>query len=246
MEGILVLAARSTTARPTKNSENNASFVYGENQGYFNDWTWTNTVKYKKSFGANNLDFLVGYEAIEGGNGRTSGASGINPFSRNIDFINLSTVEPNPPFSGYGVPVKFASVFGQVNYNWNDRYYVTGVLRRDESSRFGANQRSGTFPAFSAAWRVTSEPFMEGQNFFTDLKIRGGWGEMGNSNNVNANNRFTLFAQSLGASSYAIDGSNAAALIGFFQNRIGSENARWETSVTSNIGIDATHTRWKS
>jgi TonB-linked SusC/RagA family outer membrane protein len=223
-----------------ENSENNGSFGYGENQGYFNDWTWTNTAKYKKSIGSNNFDVLVGYEAIEGGNGRTSGASGINPFSRDVNFVNLSTVQANPPFSSYGVPVKFASVFGQLNYNWSDRYYLSATLRRDESSRFGANQRSGTFPAFSAAWRVTAEPFMANQGFFTDLKIRGGWGEMGNSNNVNANNRFSLFAQSLGSSSYPIDGSNSAVDIGFFQNRIGSENARWETSVTSNIGFDAT------
>ncbi|PHI18877.1 SusC/RagA family protein [Lewinellaceae bacterium SD302] len=223
-----------------ENSENNASFGYGENQGYFNDWIWTNTVKYGKSFGSNNFDVLVGYESIESGNGRVSGASGINPFSRDINFINLSTVQPNPPFSSYGVPVKFASVFGQVNYNFNEKYYLTAVVRRDGSSRFGANQRFGTFPAFSAAWRVTAEPFMQNQNFFTDLKIRGGWGEMGNSNNVNANNRFSLFAQSLGASSYPITGSNSEAIIGFFQNRIGSENARWETSVTSNIGFDAT------
>lgn len=223
-----------------ENSENNGSFGYGENQGYFNDWTWTNTAKYKKSIGSNNFDVLVGYEAIEGGNGRTSGASGINPFSRDVNFVNLSTVQANPPFSSYGVPVKFASVFGQLNYNWSDKYYLSATLRRDESSRFGANQRSGTFPAFSAAWRVTAEPFMANQSFFTDLKIRGGWGEMGNSNNVNANNRFSLFAQSLGSSSYPIDGSNSAVDIGFFQNRIGSENARWETSVTSNIGFDAT------
>lgn len=223
-----------------ENSENNGSFGYGENQGYFSDWTFTNTAKYKKSFGQNNFDVLVGYEALQAGNGRTSGASGINPFSRDINFINLSTVSANPPFSGYSVPSRFASVFGQLNYNWNDKYYLTAVLRRDESSRFGANQRSGTFPAFSAAWRVTAEPFMQNQNFFTDLKIRGGYGQMGNSNNVDASNRFSLFAQSLGASSYAIDGSNSSAPIGFFQNRIGTENAQWETSVTSNIGFDAT------
>jgi TonB-linked SusC/RagA family outer membrane protein len=223
-----------------ENSENNASFGYGENQGYFNDWTWTNTAKYKKSFGANNFDVLVGYEAIEAGNGRTSGASGINPFSRDINFINLSTVQPNPPFSAYGTPSKFASVFGQLNYNWNDKYYLTATLRRDESSRFGANQRSGTFPAFSAAWRVTAEPFMQNQSFFTDLKIRGGYGQMGNSNNVDASNRFSLFAQSLSAGSFSIDGNNNAASIGFLQNRIGTENARWETAISSNIGFDAT------
>ena len=223
-----------------ENSENNASFGYGENQGYFTDYTFTNTARYERSIGSHNFNVLVGLEALETGNGRTSGASGINPFSRNLNYINLSTVQPNPPFSGYSVPSRFYSTFGQVNYNWNDRYYVTAVLRRDQSSRFGANQRSGTFPSFSAAWRVTSEPFMQGQTFFTDLKVRGGYGEMGNSNNVTANNRFTLYAQSLGASSYSIDGNNNAATIGFFNNRIGTEDARWETSVTSNIGFDAT------
>ena len=88
----------------------------------------------------------MGLEALETGSGRTSGASGINPFSRDLNYINLSTIEPNPPFSSYAVPSRFYSTFGQVNYNWDERYYVTAVVRRDQSSRFGANQRSGTFP----------------------------------------------------------------------------------------------------
>ena len=226
--------SQSYSRQTYENSENNASFGYGENQGYFNDWTWTNTVRYERRLeGGHNFNILVGHEAIEAGNGRASGASGINPFSRDINFINLTNVTPNPPFSGYGVPVNFASIFGQANYNYNDKYYLTATLRQDESNRFGANQRTGTFPAFSAAWRITAEPFMANQSFFTDVKIRGGWGQMGNSNNVSVNNRFSLFAQDLGNSSYDIDGSNSAAVIGFLQSRIGSENAKWETSVTS-------------
>ncbi|MEO0734883.1 MAG: TonB-dependent receptor, partial [Bacteroidota bacterium] len=224
-----------------ENSENNASFGYGENQGFVYDWTFTNTINYKFNLSeSHSFGVLAGYESLSTGDGRVSGASGINPFSRNLDFINLNNVETNPPGSNYLVPSTFASVFGSLNYNFNEKYYVTAVLRRDGSSRFGANQRYGTFPAFSAAWRVTSEPFMQNQNFFTDLKIRGGWGQMGNSNNVNANNRFSLFAQSFGGSSYPIDGSNTAVALGFDQVRIGTENARWETAVTTNIGFDAT------
>ncbi|MEL7159591.1 MAG: SusC/RagA family TonB-linked outer membrane protein, partial [Bacteroidota bacterium] len=224
-----------------ENSENNASFGYGENQGFVYDWTFTNTANYKFSLSdSHNFNVLAGYESLSTGDGRVSGASGINPFSRNLDFINLNNVEANPPGSNYLVPSLFASVFGSLNYNYNDKYYFTAVVRRDGSSRFGANQRYGTFPAFSAAWRMTSEPFMQNQNFFTDLKIRGGWGQMGNSNNVDANNRFSLFAQSFGGSSYAIDGSNGSVALGFDQVRIGTENARWETAVTSNIGFDAT------
>jgi TonB-linked SusC/RagA family outer membrane protein len=223
-----------------ENSENNASFGYSEFQGYFFDWTFTNTARWQESFGAHNLTVFAGIEALTAGNGRQSGASGINPFSRTIDFINLTTVTANPPSSNYLVPTKFFSVFGQVNYNWNDRYYLTGVLRRDGASRFGANNRYGTFPAISAAWRVTAEPFMQNQTIFTDLKIRGGWGQMGNSNNVDADNRFNLYAQGIGQGSYPITGSNTNAQNGFYLDRIGTENAKWETSVTSNLGFDAT------
>lgn len=231
---------QSYSRQQYENSENNASFGYSEFQGHFTDWTWTNTARYTESFGSHNLNVLAGVESLETGNGRASGASGINPFSRTVNFINLSTVQPNPPNSSFSVPSRFFSVFGQLNYNWNDRYYFTTVLRRDGSSRFGANQRYGTFPAFSGAWRITAEPFMQNQTFFTDLKVRGGWGQMGNSNNVSANNRFFLFSQNLGASSYPISGSNSGAQIGFFPSRIGTENARWEASTMSNVGFDAT------
>jgi TonB-linked SusC/RagA family outer membrane protein len=224
-----------------ENSENNGSFGYNEFQGYFFDWTFTNTARYEENFGAHNFTVLAGIEAISTGNGRTSSAGGINPFSRTLDFINLSNVnQPNPANSNYLVPSKFFSVFGSVNYNWNDRYYLTAVLRRDGASRFGADNRYGTFPAFSAAWRVTSEAFMQNQTFFTDLKIRGGWGQMGNSNNVNASNRFFTYNQSVGGASYPIDGGNNNADVGFFLNRIGTETAAWEAAVSTNIGFDAT------
>jgi TonB-linked SusC/RagA family outer membrane protein len=228
------------TRRQYENIENNSSFGYNEFQGYFFDWTWTNTARFKENFGAHSVEVLAGVEAISIGNGRVSSASGINPFSRNVDFINLQTVETVPPSSSYNVPSKFYSLFTQVNYNWNDKYYLSGTVRRDGSSRFGADSRYGTFPAISGAWRVTAEPFMENQTIFTDLKIRGGWGQMGNSNNVNANNRFDLFDQNIGQVSYPIDGSNTTARNGFRVSRIGTEQARWEAAVTSNIGFDAT------
>ena len=227
--------------RQYENAENNSSFSFNEYQGYGYDWVFSNTANYSRNFGANNISILAGVEALSVGNGRNSGASGLNPFSQTVDFINLSTVTPaGNPNSSYNVPSKFFSVFGQVNYNWNDRYYVTGVLRRDGSSRFGADNRYGTFPAISGAWRVTGEAFMENQTFFTDLKIRGGWGQMGNSNNVSAQNRFSLYSQGVGAGSYPIGGSNSVAQNGFYPSRIGTERAKWEASETTNIGFDAT------
>ncbi len=125
-----------------------------------------------------------------------------------------------------------------MNYTYNDKYIVTGVIRRDGSSRFGANNRYGVFPAVSAAWRLSSEPFMKSLPWVADLKIRGGYGLMGNSNNVDPNNQFSLYAANIGNSAYDINGSNSSTVDGYYRSRIGNSDAKWETSITSNIGLD--------
>jgi TonB-dependent starch-binding outer membrane protein SusC len=177
-----------------ENSENNASFSFGEGGGYNFAWTNTNTANYKTKIGVHELDLLVGVEALNTGKGRQIGASGLNPFSKDIDFINLGASKKadqtvnSDLFSG----VNFFSTFGRAKYTYHDNYTIEGVVRRDGSSRFGVNSRYGIFPAFSASWRVTGEDFMKGQSLVTDMKVRGGWGQMGNSNNVNPNNQYCL------------------------------------------------------
>jgi TonB-dependent starch-binding outer membrane protein SusC len=225
-----------------ENSENNASFSFGEGGGYNFAWTNTNTANYKKKFGVHEIDVLAGVEALNTGKGRQIGASGLNPFSKDPDFITLgaSKKADQTVNSDLGSGVNFFSVFGRANYSFNDKYYVTGVVRRDGSSRFGVNNRYGIFPAFSAAWRVTGEDFMKGQSLVTDLKVRGGWGQMGNSNNVDPNNQYSLYASSTGGSAYDIGGTNNSASAGFYRSRIGNPNAKWETSTTTNVGFDAT------
>jgi TonB-dependent starch-binding outer membrane protein SusC len=229
-----------------ENSENNASFSFGEGGGYVFSWVNSNTANYKKKFGVHEIDVLGGVEALNTGKGRVVSASGLSPFSKDVDFIDLSASKKSDQTVGSGAlsggnnNVNFFSVFGRANYSFNDKYYVTAVVRRDGSSRFGANNRYGIFPAFSAAWRVTAEDFMKSQSLVTDLKVRGGWGQMGNSNNVNPFNQFSLYALSIGTSVYDINGTNNSAASGFYRSRIGNPNAKWETSTTTNIGFDAT------
>ncbi len=228
------------TRRTYENSENNSAFGFSQNSTYFASWVWTNTANYRKTFGLNKIDVLVGQEALNTGISRFMSGSGINPFSQSTDFVGLSTLgNPNPPQGGHSSGVTFASYFGRLNYEFNDKYILSAVIRRDGSSRFGAENRYGTFPAFSAAWRISSESFMSGVDIFDDLKIRGGYGIMGNSNNVDPNNQFSLFGTSVGASSYDIGGTNSGAINGFYRTRIGNPLARWEKAITSNIGIDA-------
>ena len=230
-----------TTSRNTyENAEgNNGGFRINEGAGYGIAWTFTNTAQYKRKFGIHSIDVLGGIEALNTGMGRNISGSGINPFSTDPSYASITTSSASGRqsnsdlFSG----VTFYSQFGRVNYSLLDKYLITGVLRRDGSSRFGAANRYGIFPAVSAAWRVSSENFLKGVTFINDLKIRGGWGQMGNSNNVDPNNQYSLFQSNI-ANSYDIAGGNSGVNAGFFRSRIGNPNAKWETSTTTNIGID--------
>jgi len=225
-----------------ENSENNSAFGYNEGSGFNFAWTFTNTLSWKRTFDKHAFDVILGQEALNTGAGRFIDASGQNPFSRDPDFVNISNlpVSTRQVNSGLFRGVNFYSLFGRVNYTFNDKYLFSAVVRRDGSSRFGANNRYGVFPAFSAAWRLSSEQFLQSATWIDDLKIRGGWGQMGNSNNVDPNNQFSLFGGTVGASSYDINGSNSSAIIGFRRTRIGNPNAQWETAVTQNIGFDGT------
>jgi TonB-dependent starch-binding outer membrane protein SusC len=178
-------------------------------------------------------------EALNTGRGRTIQGSGLNPFTMDLNYVNLSTVGTPQVGGNLFTGVNFYSLFGKLDYNWNEKYYVTGLVRRDGSSRFGSNSRYGVFPAFSAAWRVTGEEFLKNIPFISDLKIRGGWGVMGNSNNVNPFNQFSLFAANRANTFYPIEGQNNGVNEGFARSRIGNPDAKWETSEMTNIGFDA-------
>ncbi len=221
-------------------SEPEASNAFSEGAGYNYSYVWTNTATYKLKFGSHGVNILAGIEALNDGKGRDMSGRGLNPFTMDLDYVNLSLVNTPVVSSSLYNGNNFYSLFSKVDYSLLDKYYVTGVIRRDGSSKFGENNRYGVFPAFSAAWRVTGEEFMKDIPFFTDLKIRGGWGQMGNSAAVNAANQYSLFASNRDRSFYPIAGENNGATEGYFRSRIGNPDAKWETSITTNIGFDAT------
>lgn len=221
-------------------SEPEASDSFYEGSGYNFAYTFTNTAAYKYQFRKHGVKVLAGMEALNTGAGRQMSGSGINPFSMDTDFVTLSSVQSPVVNSSLYSGVNFYSLFSKLDYNFNEKYYLTGVVRRDGSSRFGSENRYGIFPAFSAAWRVTSEEFMKDLPAISDLKIRGGWGLMGNSNNVDPANQYSLYAANKGSSYYPIDGQSSGANEGYYRSRIGNPAAKWETSETMNVGFDAT------
>lgn len=228
------------TRRQYENSENNSAFSYSQSSAYVTEWVWTNTVNYSFDVGANHqFGVLGGIEALNTGTFKSMSGNGINPFAETTDFVNLSTVENRNVNGGNGNGINFSSYFGRLTYAFKDKYLFTGVVRNDGSSRFGEQTRRGTFPSFSVGWRVSEEDFLSGTSWIDDLKIRGGYGIIGNSNNVDPNNQYSLYATSIGNSTYDIGGSNGSAATGFYRSRIGNSAAQWERAETTNIGFDA-------
>lgn len=221
--------------RTYERSENPGSNNLSEGAGYFYNWAWTNTIQYKKTFGKHTAKAFAGYEYVVNAGFRGMSGFGLNPFTMDEAFRTLGNTETvGRQVNSFGnSEQRFASVFGRLDYGYDDKYLVNFTLRRDQSSVFGANNRTGIFPAFSAAWRLSAENFMKGLTWVDDLKIRGGWGQMGNSQ-INPNNQFDLF----GTTSYDISGVNSGADPALRPDRLGNQNAKWETNTTFNIGFD--------
>ncbi|MBL0109783.1 MAG: TonB-dependent receptor [Saprospiraceae bacterium] len=221
-------------------SEPEASNTFSEGSSNGFGWVNTNTAAYNFKLGNHGITALAGAEFLNTGAGRFINGSGLNPFSTDLDYVNLNVVQSPQVNSGLFSGVNLESYFAKVDYNFADKYYLSGTIRRDGASRFGINSRYGTFPAIAAAWRVTGEDFLRANDFITDLKLRAGWGQMGNSNNVDPANQYSLFAASRGNSYYPISGQNSGVDEGYYRSRIGNPDAKWETSTTLNFGFDAT------
>ncbi len=228
------------TFRTYENSENNGAYRIDESAGNFKNWVFTNTLRYDKKFGNHSLKLLAGYEAVKTGMGRGISGYGLNPFTNDPNYISISNTPTlgRSVDSGAGTPSTLASIFGKLDYSLNDKYYISATVRRDGSSRFGSNNRTGVFPAITGAWRISSEDFMPKGSWLNDLKIRAGWGVMGNQNII-PTNQYTLYSGSP-STGYDITGANGSVTSGIRQNQVGNLSGKWEKNITTNIGLDGT------
>lgn len=204
-------------------------------------WNWTNTINYTKVFAdVHSLTVMLGTEAIAYRYNRME-AERNNYFLKTPNYIQLSTGLQGQANSGYLTEWSLFSEFGRLNYTYADKYLIEAVVRRDGSSRFGGSNKYGVFPAFSAGWRVTNEPFMAGtKNWLDAFKLRGGWGTTGNDQ-VGNYNSYTQFGMHLNDSFYPLTGANGSqGSTGFYQTTFGNIDVKWETTKTTNIGFDAT------
>ena len=222
-----------------ENKQGNSSpNSYSESASFNSTLTWTNTLKYETQLGKHSIQALVGSEAIKS-SGRGVGGSSQRFFSTNYDYLvlgNGTTGVTN--FSNAYINSLF-SIFGRVDYAYNDKYLIGATIRRDGSSRFGSEKRYGVFPSVSLGWRVSNEGFMKDISWLSDLKIRGSYGILGSQNNVAPENAFSLYGGGYGTAYYDIAGTSNTVQQGFIQTRIGNPNAGWEENIVSNLGFDA-------
>ncbi len=216
-------------------------------QRHWMKWNWSNTVTYDLSFGKNRMDFLVGMEMFNQQD--ISFDAERRDYELEIPDFMWPDVGTGEMYAyGNATGYKLLSFFGKVNYVYDDRYLLSATVRRDGSSRFGKQNRFGTFPAFSAGWRISEESFMEdAAGVVSDLKLRAAWGQTGNQEIDNLANRTILVPSYNGGggdgvndgTAYDIEGNDTGMLpSGYKMTQRANDNIRWETTTMTNVGID--------
>lgn len=196
------------------------------------DWNWTNTLSYMTTFQEkHNLNLMGGYTMEEFAQYSLEGSQeGIPSNHPNLQYVDAGTI--NPKASGTDIYNTLTSYLGRAMYNYDNRYYLTGSVRVDGSSKFPSGNRYATFPAVSLAWRISEEAFMKNQILFSNLKLRAGWGQVGNQN-IDPSAYLNLIE----TKDYVF-GSNADRNIGTAIKQIGNEDLKWETVEDYNLGLD--------
>lgn len=229
---------RSFTYPEYESAENNTANSYTEQNGSGLNWTWTNTLTYHHTFGIHDIKVLAGTEAYNAID-RTLGGTTQSYFAFDPNYTSLTTGSATPTNYSTNSSNSLFSLIGRIDYSLKDKYLLGLVVRRDGSSKFLEN-KYGVFPAVSAGWRISQEAFMKDVSWLADLKLRAGYGIMGNQLNVTPPNAFTTYGSNRLGTYYDITGANTSTVFGLNRNQIGNPNAKWESVINSNIGIDAT------
>lgn len=192
------------------------------------NWLTEYLASYNESFGKHNIDALVGYSAQE--NITDANSIGSNRYPNN-QVPYLSAVS-NLITTGTATRQEWSIVsqLARLNYNFDGKYFLTSSIRRDGSSRFGANNKYAVFPSAALAWQVSNEQFMENIRLVSQLKLRASYGQTGNNNIGNY--------ASLGNVNYVNYTTGGIAVSGYAPGTIANPDLTWETQEQFNFGID--------
>ncbi|MBE7171621.1 MAG: TonB-dependent receptor [Williamsia sp.] len=209
--------------------------------------TFSNTANYQQNIGQHRLNLLLGTEAIQE-DYLSFGAYREGFAIEDVDYYFLDAGTGRSTNSGSGTGSRLLSYFGKINYSWADRYLASFTLRRDGSSRFGANNKYAYFPAATLGWRINKEGFFEHRlQFISDLKLRAGIGRVGNQD-IGDNARFGLYRTNYGTTvnsyqntgtAYDLSGAGTGSLpSGYVLVQAENPDLKWESTNELNLGLD--------
>ncbi|MEO8415454.1 MAG: TonB-dependent receptor [Ginsengibacter sp.] len=229
-----------TPGNPYAGQDGNSKGGYGERQGKTININKELTVNYTHTFGKNHhLDVILGASD-------EYARWNVNDLSGQVNYSDpqYRSIVNQPPYtSGFASILQEDQLIGylsRISYNYSEKYYLDATLRHDGSSRLAPGHKWGDFPSFAAAWRISSENFFPKTTFINDLKLRGGWGKLGNYQSAG----YYEFLSGISTTpDYPLGSGNGdpygtqyqgAALPSFANTTLG-----WEKVKTTSIGFDA-------
>ena len=211
-------------------------------------WFVENTLRYEKEIGNHNFSIMAGYQAQNNLNQGFNSSAGAfvdtdywffdrpqltNEITDSEGNILVTNPLVFPSVGNFENESAFVSVFGRIIYDLQDKYLLTATVRRDGSSRFGSEQRWGTFPAVSVGWRVSEEGFMSGIESVSNLKLRAGYGISGSDNTELY--QWNSVVSSGGNQEYVFNGGPVPGTI---ITRLANPLLAWEEIKMLNVGVD--------
>ncbi|WP_235394147.1 TonB-dependent receptor [Leyella stercorea] len=210
----------------------------GQREGYVNNYNYDYLtgqilVNYNKSFGDHNLGVLAGMESYDVKSRYVTASrkgGGNNNLGESLNTLDASSQKN----SNGGTEMTRLSYFGRLQYNYAGKYLFEANVRRDASSRFPKDSRWGTFPAFSAGWRISEEAFMKNVDWLSNLKLRLGWGKTGNEE-LSSSDLYPA-VPTYAYSSYMFGNSLYSTA---YESRLVNDQLKWATVTNYELGIDA-------
>lgn len=192
--------------------------------GNGSNWTLKTYLTYNGQFGKHGLQAMAGHEAQENTWENLSGSRSDFLFNsvHELDAGDATTAKAGSSRGSSAIE----SYFGRLNYNYADRYLLTATLRADGSSSFAKESRWGWFPSVALAWKVNNEAFLKDVTAISSLKLRLGWGMVGN--------------QWAGSYAYGVTMASAASIwgTGFYGGNYPNRDLQWEETQSYNVGLD--------
>lgn len=215
----------------TVGGESNPAPVVPNSNTYKNttfNWLSELLLSYDKTFGTNHH-----VSAVAGFSAQKERMNAISLFADNYPDDLVKTINAAAVISSYGEDIQkwsLISYLARVNYSYKDKYLITATIRTDGSSRFGSNQRYGTFPSTAIGWRISQEDFLKDTKWLSDLKLRASLGKAGNFNIGNY-----TYTSNVGTANYAFNGNLAPGRV---STSLNNPDLTWENSKEFDGGID--------